>query len=69
MFAFMRSELEKLSQDTGFIQNALEKAIHLLDVLNQLSKHPFLKNCFVLKGGTALNIFYFDLLLKITLLS
>ncbi|OGL49853.1 MAG: hypothetical protein A2161_03515 [Candidatus Schekmanbacteria bacterium RBG_13_48_7] len=28
--------------------------------MNQLSKHPFLKKCFVLKGGTALNIFYFD---------
>lgn len=61
MFTFVKSELEKISGETGFIQNSLEKMLRLLDVLDQISKHPFLKKCFVLKGGTALNVFFFDL--------
>ena len=38
----------------------LEKAVQLLGVLDALRNHPFLKNKLVLKGGTALNLFVFD---------
>lgn len=61
MFNLVREDVERISRDTGFIQNSLEKILRLLDILNHLSKHPFLKKCFALKGGTALNVFYFNL--------
>ncbi|MCC7408600.1 MAG: nucleotidyl transferase AbiEii/AbiGii toxin family protein [Phycisphaeraceae bacterium] len=38
----------------------LEKVIHLLNLLNGFNSHPFLKGHWALKGGTALNLFLFD---------
>ena len=38
----------------------LEKAAQLLGLLDALRSHPFLKERLVLKGGTALNLFVFD---------
>jgi predicted nucleotidyltransferase component of viral defense system len=61
MFTYIKSDLERISRETGFIQNSLEKVLRIMDILDQISKHPFLKKCFALKGGTALNIFYFNL--------
>jgi predicted nucleotidyltransferase component of viral defense system len=60
----MKISGEKLvaeAECTGFRAEILEKAIHLLNLLNQLRSHPFLKNRLALKGGTALNLFIFDL--------
>lgn len=48
------------AETTGFRPEILEKVIYLIHLLNQFSEHPYLKNRFVLKGGTALNLFYFD---------
>ncbi len=53
-----RKRIEYLSAETGFRFNALEKVIRLTDVLNDIFKHPFLSDVFVLKGGTALNLFF-----------
>lgn len=39
----------------------VEKLLHLLNLLNALNSHPFLKGKWVLKGGTALNMFVLDL--------
>jgi predicted nucleotidyltransferase component of viral defense system len=60
----MRVSRERLlaeSQATGFRAEVLEKAIHLLNLLEALQAHPFLKGKLALKGGTALNVFIFDL--------
>jgi hypothetical protein len=38
----------------------LEKVLRLLEALEALRSHPFLKERIVLKGGTALNLFIFD---------
>jgi predicted nucleotidyltransferase component of viral defense system len=38
----------------------LEKVIHLLNLLEGVNRHPFLKGRLALKGGTALNLFLFD---------
>ncbi|WP_045222600.1 nucleotidyl transferase AbiEii/AbiGii toxin family protein [Desulfonatronum thioautotrophicum] len=54
---------EKLAaevQATGFRPDVLEKVAHLLGLLDSLRSHPFLKEKLVLKGGTALNLFVFD---------
>jgi len=61
MVPLKKHELEKLARETGFIQNALEKMLRLIDTLGQVARHPFLKNCFALKGGTAFNLFAFNL--------
>jgi len=45
---------------TGFRPDVLEKVAHLLGLLDALRSHPFLKGKLVLKGGTALNLFIFD---------
>ncbi|MBW2349538.1 MAG: nucleotidyl transferase AbiEii/AbiGii toxin family protein [Deltaproteobacteria bacterium] len=39
----------------------VEKVLHLLNLLDALNSHPFLKGKWVLKGGTALNMFMLDL--------
>ncbi|MDE0025936.1 MAG: nucleotidyl transferase AbiEii/AbiGii toxin family protein [Spirochaetaceae bacterium] len=59
----MRISPEKLAAEaeaTGFRADMLEKAARLLAVLDALRAHPGLKCKLVLKGGTALNLFIFD---------
>ena len=59
----MRVSAERLAADaaaTGFRSDVLEKAIHLLGLLDVMCSHPFLKGKLTLKGGTALNLFVFD---------
>jgi len=59
----------KLSQEkiiaeaelTGFRPEVFEKVAQLLSLLQNIRSHPFLKNRLVLKGGTALNLFIFNL--------
>lgn len=55
-----REELLSLAGASDFRTETLEKAVHLLGLLNALSVHPFLKGRWVLKGGTALNLFEFE---------
>ncbi len=53
-------ELQREAAATGFRPEVLEKVIHLIELLNTLRSHPFLKPRIALKGGTALNLFVFD---------
>lgn len=55
-----RERLLSEAAATGFRAEILEKAIRLLALLEGLRSHPFLKSRFALKGGTALNLFVFD---------
>jgi hypothetical protein len=55
-----RESLERESAATGFRAEILEKVIHLFSLLDGFKKHPFLKGKWALKGGTALNLFWFD---------
>jgi hypothetical protein len=45
---------------TGFGAEPLEKVFRLMALLDTLYSHPFLKPRIALKGGTALNLFHFD---------
>ena len=59
----MKISPEKLAAEaeaTGFRPDVLEKVAQLLGLLDALRSHPFLKGKLVLKGGTALNLFVFD---------
>lgn len=55
-----RSKLLGEAEATGFRPEVLEKVIHLLNLLEGFNRHPFLKGRWALKGGTALNLFLFD---------
>ncbi len=54
------AELAREAAETRFQKDPLEKAIRLLELLESLRSHPFLKPRIALKGGTALNLFVFD---------
>ena len=54
---FSSSEVLPAAESTGFKAEMVEKVLHLLNLLNALNSHQFLKNKWVLKGGTALNMF------------
>jgi hypothetical protein len=45
---------------TGFGAEPLEKVFRLMALLDALNSHPFLKTRIALKGGTALNLFHFE---------
>ena len=49
------------AEATGFRPDMLEKVGLLLQLLDAVRSHPFLKDKLVLKGGTALNLFIFDI--------
>ena len=60
----MRISAEKLiaeAQATGFRPDVLEKVAQLLGLLDAVRSHPFLRDKLALKGGTALNLFVFDI--------
>lgn len=46
---------------TGFRAEMLEKVWQLMNILDGIQEHIFLRNRLVLKGGTALNLFFFNL--------
>jgi predicted nucleotidyltransferase component of viral defense system len=58
---FDGAQITELARDTGFPGDNLEKILRLRELLTELHKHPFLQGRLVLKGGTALNLFYLDL--------
>ncbi len=59
----MRVSTEKLraeAEATGFRQDVLAKVVRLIGVLRGVRDHPYLRGRLALKGGTALNLFVFD---------
>jgi len=58
---FSPSEILPVTKSTGFKEEIIEKVLHLMNLLNALNSHPFLKGKWVLKGGTALNLFELDM--------
>jgi predicted nucleotidyltransferase component of viral defense system len=60
----MRLSSERLLAEagaTGFRAAMLEKTIQLVSLLEALNGHPALRGRWALKGGTALNLFHFEL--------
>jgi hypothetical protein len=58
---FSPSEILPVVEATGFKTDVIEKVLQLLNLLNKLNSHPFLKDKFALKGGSALNLFVFNI--------
>ena len=55
---YSREYLERLAAETGFQVDTLEKVLRLERMLTLVGRHPFLQPRLVLKGGTAINLFY-----------
>ena len=53
--------VKRIAEATGFDPVQLEKVIRLRQLLIEFRKHPFLRERLVLKGGTAVNLFYLEL--------
>lgn len=53
-------QLQRAAAETGFPTDGLEKVLALLQLLDGFRSHPYLKTRLALKGGTALNLFEFD---------
>lgn len=58
---FSKNYLKALHDRTGFRPSSLERQMLLLHILREAGRHSFLKSRLVLKGGTAINMFWFDL--------
>ncbi|MGB7282702.1 MAG: nucleotidyl transferase AbiEii/AbiGii toxin family protein [Candidatus Acidiferrum sp.] len=53
--------VKRIANATGFDAVQLEKVIRLRQLLIEFRKHSFLRERLVLKGGTAVNLFYLEL--------
>jgi len=60
MLMLSLADLQREAEATGFRGEALEKVLRLLELLDGFRSHPFLKSRMALKGGTALNLFVFE---------
>ena len=58
---FSPSEVLPVAESTGFDSAVIEKVLHLLNLLNKLNSHSFLKGKLALKGGSAINLFVFNI--------
>ncbi len=58
---YSKKDLDKIASETGFIRDNLEKIFRLCDILKYLNENPLFLENLALKGGTAINLFVFDL--------
>lgn len=55
-----KERLETLASESGFRAEMLEKVLYLIQLLNGFAVHPYLQGRLALKGGTAMNLFYWQ---------
>lgn len=58
---FSLEQIQRASNESGFNSASVEKVVRLLDLLEGIGENPFLSDRFALKGGTALNLFFFEM--------
>ena len=58
---YTKQYIEKLGEETNFINSNLEKVIRLLDVLDYIFAKSSFSNDLILKGGTAINLMHTNL--------
>ena len=59
MISYNKNDIAQLAAQTNFLRDNLEKVLRLSDVLQFFAQSPDLKDCLVLKGGTAINLTVF----------
>ena len=53
--------INQIAVERGFEAATVEKVLRLLGLLSEIARHPFLRMRLVLKGGTALNLFHWEM--------
>lgn len=61
MSSIDKQTLEEYSDKLNFNRDTLEKVYRLVDILDFMNKDSVLKDAVALKGGTAINLLYFNL--------
>lgn len=61
MTQYDRITLGRQAKELGFVRDTFEKVCRLVDVLSFMSGDPVLSGSLALKGGTAINLVFFDL--------
>ncbi len=61
MMQYDRNKLNIQAKEYGFVRDIFEKVCRLSDVLAFFEGDPLLSSCLALKGGTAINLAFFDL--------
>ena len=61
MKSYNKNDIAQLAAQTNFLRDNLEKVLRLSDVLQFIAHSPRLKDCLVLKGGTAINLTVFNI--------
>jgi len=61
-----KENLLREAKRQGYKPEILEKVYRLVDIFQQMMAVPYLKERLVLKGGTALNLFYFEKLPRLS---
>ncbi|MBI2879769.1 MAG: nucleotidyl transferase AbiEii/AbiGii toxin family protein [Candidatus Rokubacteria bacterium] len=54
------ARVRRVAAETWFREEVVEKVLYLEAILDRLCQHPALEGAWVLKGGTALNLFWLD---------
>jgi hypothetical protein len=60
MYNYSKKDLERMTTETGFIRDNLEKVLRLCDVLQYFNENPLFTERLALKGGTAVNLTVFN---------
>lgn len=61
MLNLTSKKLIEYAQERGFLRNEFEKSMRLMGVLKEMNRHHVLQRSLALKGGTALNLFVYDI--------
>lgn len=56
-----KERLSKEAKETGYRQEIIEKVVWLIELINAVAEDSYLATRLALKGGTALNLFHFNL--------
>lgn len=56
-----KAKIDSLAAENNFVGNTLEKVLRLVDILKYFQRNPLTRDTFALKGGTAINLTFFDL--------
>lgn len=56
-----RQQIVEYAKQANFRPEIVEKVVHLIELLGALDSHQDLRGMWVLKGGTALNLFWYQL--------
>ena len=62
MFSYTKKEIIILAQELNVQKQTLERVLRLIDVLEFINTDIVLKDKLVLKGGTAINLTFYDYL-------